>query len=177
MVMDVEEMTFEPSAWVPNNASLPVLLYRLPLDGVDLKNGFEALFARNGWTGIWANGVFDYQHYHAGAHEVLGIARGTATLLIGGTDGRKLQVSAGHCLVLPAGTGHQNLGSSPDFLVIGAYPPNQHADIQTSAASKDMLSKITSVALPLTDPVQGSSGALIERWRVSQNGTVGSRSR
>lgn len=159
--MDVKPFTFDASEWVPNNPQLPVLVYNAPLpDG-----GFESLFASNGWAGIWTNGVFTYQHYHSGAHEVLGVASGTATLLIGGPGGRKFAVKAGFCLILPAGTGHQNLGSSADFQVVGAYPRGQHADIQTSAATEEMLSKIGGLPLPDTDPVQGTFGALTTLWR------------
>jgi uncharacterized protein YjlB len=159
--MEVEAIMFEPSEWVPNNQRLAVLHYKTPLDNGD---DFETLFARNGWSGIWTDGVFDYQHYHTGAHEVLGVKSGTATLLIGGPDGRKFEVSSGNCLILPAGTGHQNLGSSKDFQIVGAYPPGQHADIQRSAATAEMLKKIASVPLPSTDPVHGSSSELLEHW-------------
>jgi uncharacterized protein YjlB len=162
--MHVEATIFEPSDWVPNNQRLPVLLYKGLVDD-DGPCDFEDRFAASGWTGIWTNGVFDYQHYHAGAHEVLGVARGSATLLIGGPGGQAIKVAAGDCLVLPAGTGHQNLGCTSDFQVVGAYPKGQHADIQTSAASSDMLAKIASVPLPHSDPVQGPSGFLIKRWR------------
>jgi uncharacterized protein YjlB len=162
--MDAEAIMFEPSDWVPNNPRLPVLLYRgLSADGGP--TDFKRRFAANGWTGIWTNGVFDYQHYHSRAHEVLGISTGRARLLIGGPGGRALEVAAGDCLVLPAGTGHQNLGSTSDFEVIGAYPEGQHADIQTSAASSEMLKTISSVSLPNTDPVQGPAGFLIDKWR------------
>lgn len=160
--MDVDTMFFEPSDWVPNNQRLPVLRYN-----VDLSDGesLETLFAKNRWSDIWTDGVFDYQHYHTGAHEVLGVKSGSATLLIGGPDGQKIRVAPGDCLILPAGTGHQNLGSSKDFAVVGAYPPEQHADIQRSAATEEMLSTIASLPLPQTDPVQGSAGALLKEWR------------
>ncbi|MBB3352855.1 cupin [Rhizobium lentis] len=162
--MNTETIIFDESDWVPNNPRLPVVLYReVFADGGP--RDFKSRFATNGWTGIWTNGVFDYQHYHSGAHEVLGITRGSATLLIGGPGGRAIEVAAGDCLVLPAGTGHQNLGCTAEFEAIGAYPKGQHADIQTSAASKEMLSKISSVPLPDTDPVQGRSGFLLEKWR------------
>ncbi|MBB2752902.1 UNVERIFIED_ORG: uncharacterized protein YjlB [Rhizobium aethiopicum] len=162
--MNAETIIFEPSDWIPNNQRLPVLFYRgLFSDGGS--TDFKRRFATNGWTGIWTNGVFNYQHYHSGAHEVLGIALGSATLLIGGPGGQALQVAAGDCLVLPAGTGHQNLGCTSDFEVVGAYPPGQHADIQTSAASSEMLAKISAVPLPHSDPVQGPSGFLTENWR------------
>ena len=162
--MRLETISFEPSDWGPNNPRLPVLLYSgVFTDGERID--FKTRFAANGWTDIWTNGVFDYQHYHSGAHEVLGIASGSATLLIGGPGGRTLEVAARDCLVLPAGTGHQNLGCTADFQVIGAYPKGQHADIQTAAASSEMLSKISSVPLPDTDPVQGASGFLIDKWQ------------
>lgn len=160
--MDVDTTFFEPSDWVPNNQRLPVLRYN-----VDLSEGesFETLFAKNGWSGIWTDGVFDYQHYHTGAHEVLGVKNGAATLLIGGPGGQEFRVAQGDCLILPAGTGHKNLGSSNDFAVIGAYPPGQHADIQTSAADAEMLSTIASLPLPRTDPVLGAAGPLVKEWR------------
>ncbi|MFB2607994.1 hypothetical protein ACE04B_39590, partial [Rhizobium phaseoli] len=79
--------------------------------------------------------------------------------------GQAIEVTAGDCLVLPAGTGHQNLGCTPDFQVVGAYPKGQHADIQTSAASDEMLAKIASVPIPHSDPVQGPSGFLTKTWR------------
>ncbi len=160
--MLVDTRMFEPSAWVPNNQRLPVLRYN-----IDLADGeaFDKLFAKNGWFGIWTDGVFDYQHYHTGAHEVLGVKSGTATLLIGGPDGQEIRVAPGDCLILPAGTGHQNLGSSKDFAVVGAYPPEQHADIQRLAATEEMLSTIASLPLPRTDPVHGASGALLKKWR------------
>jgi uncharacterized protein YjlB len=158
---EVSRFKFEPSEWVPNNLRLPVLHYRVP----DAARDFPSLFADNGWDGIWINGVFDYQHYHTGAHEVLGVSRGTATLLIGGPGGRRLEVETGDCLVLPAGTGHQNLGCSQDFSVVGAYPPHQHADIQVSAASDAMLFRIASVPLPTSDPLEGRDGILLKLWR------------
>lgn len=159
--MTVREMVFKPSGWVPNNPHFPILIYKSVLtDGMT----FEKLFAANGWDGIWTNGVFDYQHYHSGAHEVLGIGKGSATLLIGGPDGAALEVEVGDCLVLPAGTGHQNLACSSDFQVVGAYPPGQQADILTKAASTAQLRRISSLPRPETDPVTGCANGLIERW-------------
>ena len=70
--MKVEKITLNPGDQVPNNQTFPVIIYRhvgSPFDSA----AFEALFARNGWRGIWRNGVFAYHHYHSGAHEVLGV--------------------------------------------------------------------------------------------------------
>lgn len=163
--MKQEKISFPASDWIPNNQRVPVLIYRGALPNNGSSDDFETMFAANGWTSVWRNGVYDYQHYHSGAHEVLGIGRGTGTLLIGGPGGLSIEVETGDCLVLPAGTGHQNLGCSPDFEVVGAYPVGQHADIQTSAPSSQMKARISSLPIPTTDPVQGTSGYLIESWR------------
>jgi uncharacterized protein YjlB len=163
--MKPEAISFEPSEWVPNNRKLPVLVYKsLPLAG-DAAAAFEDRFERNGWEGTWRNGVFSYQHYHTHAHEVLGIAAGSARLLIGGPTGREIDVAAGDCLVLPAGTGHRRLDASADFLVIGAYPPGQHADIRTDAPGEEGLRAIAAVPLPESDPVEGKDGWLGKLWR------------
>lgn len=41
--------------------------------------------------------------------------------------GFELTMTAGHALVLPAGTGHKKLRFSADFWIIGAYPQGQRA--------------------------------------------------
>lgn len=163
--MELEKIIFPASGWVPNNQSLAVLVYKDALSSKAFSDVFEKMFAANGWTGIWRNGVFDYQHYHSGAHEVLGVDQGNATLLLGGPDGRAIEVVKGDCLILPAGTGHMNLGSSPDFEVVGAYPVGQRADIQIAPPSPEMLSRISGLPVPDTDPVQGTSGPLTTAWR------------
>ncbi|EUC01319.1 Cupin 2 conserved barrel domain protein [Rhizobium sp. CF080] len=161
----IETILFEFSDWVPNNPDLPVLIYRnaIPAEG-EMAPKFEDRFQSNGWQGIWRNGVFDYQHYHTGAHEVLGIAGGRARLLIGGPAGAELSVHAGDCLILPAGTGHRRIDASRDFLVVGAYPPGQDADIQTGPADQVQLDTIARLPLPKTDPVEGADGALLRAW-------------
>lgn len=97
--MTVQTLSFRESSFVPNNQRFPVLVYKAaPLHGMT----FESLFRSNGWGGLWPNGVFDYQHYHSNAHEVLGIQKGNASLLIGGPDGAAIECR-GRWLPSPAG--------------------------------------------------------------------------
>lgn len=159
--MTVQTLSFRKSSFVPNNQRFPALVYKAaPLHGMT----FESLFRSNGWRGVWTNGVFDYQHYHSAAHEALGIQKGNASLLIGGPDGATIKVEEGDCLVLPAGTGHMNLGCSRDFQVVGAYPPGQRADLLTAVASEDQLKTILSLPAPSSDPVLGQTGGVTDLW-------------
>ncbi len=103
----------------------PALVYRRARDlsaSKDPEDEVENLFRAKGWgREMWRNGVFPYVHYHPKIHEALGIARGSATLRIGGDRGQTLTVEAGDVLVLPAGTGHQRISPDDGFCVIGAY--------------------------------------------------------
>src|SRR5438876_9650404 len=88
---------------IPNNKTLPLIVYRAALPpGGDPAGAFEALFARNGWSGGWRNGIHPYHHYHSNAHEVLGIAKGEARVRFGGDKGKTIAVRAGDVVVVPA---------------------------------------------------------------------------
>ncbi|MCA1367392.1 cupin [Bradyrhizobium sp. BRP14] len=164
--MKIDELMFAETGGVPNNPRLPVLVYHRAIDvSGDAARDFEMRFRANDWGGLWRNGVFGYQHYHSQAHEVLGIATGSARLLIGGPAGRELEVAAGDVIVLPAGTGHRRLGASDDFLVVGGYPPGQRGDIQRPPATEADRAAIPSVALPRLDPVLGADGPAVTVWR------------
>ena len=43
--------------------------------------------------------------------------------------GISAHVEAGDVIIIPAGVGHQNLGSSPDFHVVGGYPVGPEPDL------------------------------------------------
>lgn len=89
----------------------------------------EAALAARGWTNSWRNGIYPFHHYHSTAHEVLVVVRGQARVTLGGEGGSQVQLQAGDVVLLPAGTGHRNDGSSPDLLVVGAYAGNRDWDV------------------------------------------------
>lgn len=170
VIDDIKPLTFifEDDGLVPNNP-MPLVIYK---DAVDVRNGepeaaIERLFAANGWGDMWRNGVYDYLHYHATVHEVLGVARGQARVQFGGDRGEAVQINAGDVAILPAGTGHQRLFASHDFRVVGAYPPGakMHVTRPTVENYLAALRSIPEVKLPRTDPVYGRDGPLVRLWK------------
>lgn len=161
-------LRFKDDGAIPNN-KLPLVLYRGVVnlkDADDPAAVFEQLFAANGWGDSWRDGIYDYAHYHSRIHEVLGIAAGVGRVRFGGDRGKRIVVKAGDVVILPAGTGHQCLGASPDFLVVGAYPPAGTYDECTGAADEHAraLETIPRVARPRKDPAFGTDGALMRVW-------------
>lgn len=159
---------FEDDGLVPNNI-LPFLVYQaaVQLDAKQPEQTIENLFETNNWGGTWRNGIYDYLHYHATVHEVLGVARGHAHVRFGGDRGQELDIKAGDVAILPAGTGHQCITASDDFCVIGAYPPGPRMEITrpTPENHAKALKTIPNVPRPPADPVTGKHGALMRLWR------------
>jgi uncharacterized protein YjlB len=161
-----ETHVFEDDGAIPNSP-LPVLVYRDVPEARDAAD-CEALFARQGWLGAWRDGIFSFHHFHSTAHEVLGIVAGSASVVLGGPSvGRQFEVGPGDVLVLPAGTGHFNAGSS-DLLVVGAYPDGMDWDIRRGdpAEHDEAVANIRAVPLPGADPVLGADGPLVRLWAV-----------
>ncbi|MGY4315686.1 hypothetical protein [Bradyrhizobium sp. JR3.5] len=166
---DAEPQTFvfQDDGLVPNNP-MPFLVYKGAINvGKNPEATIEQLFGDNGWGAMWRNGVYDFAHYHATVHEVLGVARGSARVQFGGERGRGLEIAAGDVAILPAGTGHQCLSASGDFSVVGAYPPGPPMDLQRPTPENHLkaLKTIPLVAIPATDPVMGKDGPLMRLWK------------
>lgn len=152
---------------VPNSV-LPVLLYRGDADAnAAAASDFEAVFEANQWPPQWRGGVFGFHHYHATAHEVLGVYAGWAQVQLGGEHGPVITLHAGDIVILPAGAGHCRIDASARFGVVGAYPANQ-PDWDLCRADPGLhdaaLARIAQVPLPPSDPLAGAKGSLIEHW-------------
>lgn len=167
---DIEPIAvvFEDDSLVPNNP-MPFLVYKgaVAFEGGHPERTIETLFRANGWGDMWRNGVYNFLHYHASVHEVLGVARGHARVRFGGDRGRELEIAAGDVAILPAGTGHQCISASQDFSVVGAYPPGPPMDLQRATVENHTkaVKTIPEVKLPKTDPVMGADGPLVRLWR------------
>jgi uncharacterized protein YjlB len=159
-----ETHSLEANGGFPNSC-LPVLVYH-DVEDASSVGACEELFARNGWHGAWVDGIFSFHHFHSTAHEVLGVVAGTASVILGGPGGRRFEVRRGDVLVLPAGTGHFNAGSSADFVVVGAYPGGMRWDLRRGdpAELDEALANLEAVPLPAADPVSGRDGPLAEIW-------------
>jgi uncharacterized protein YjlB len=153
----------------PNNPSLRVILYRdvIAFETAEPAAEIERVFQEHGWNGVWRNGIFGYHHFHATAHEVLGVASGAVTVQLGGEEGPILELAPGDVVILPAGVAHKNIDSSDDFVVVGAYPPGQIWDVNTGGEDERprVDESIAAVPLPETDPVYGPEGPLVSLWR------------
>lgn len=157
--------SFASDGTIPNSR-LPLLVYRAaqPADAAAIERNFAA----NRWPPAWRSGVHPFHHFHANTHEVLGVARGHASVLFGGPDGQVLTVHAGDVVVVPAGVGHCNQDQSPDLLIVGAYPDNAPSPDMHRGRAGDhdrLTGTIDQVPAPAADPVQGSDGALQRLWR------------
>jgi uncharacterized protein YjlB len=156
---------FNDDGNIPNNPSLPVLIYPTVFKAHPDK--IEKTFNQNNWLNSWTNGVFDYHHFHSNTHEVLGVKNGSATIQLGGENGKIVDVKTGDVIVLPAGTGHKRISSSPDFSVIGAYPDGLSYNLKIGELNErpQVLKDIEKVPFPKLDPVFGFNGPLLDYWK------------
>jgi uncharacterized protein YjlB len=163
---------FRDDGNIPNHPRWPVIVYwnavQLPRT-LDPAAIMEELFKKNGWGDSWRNGIYDYLHYHSRIHEVLGVASGSAKVRLGGDRGRTFKFNAGDIVILPAGTGHQCLAASDDFLVVGAYPPSGTYDEcwPDVEVHNRAVKSVAKVKRPGKDPAYGARGPLRRLWTVT----------
>lgn len=161
---------FKEAGGIPNNPRLPTLVCKraapAPSDAESIARWFETEWPKHGWRAAWRWGVYAFPHYHSTAHEVLGVYRGHATIRLGGDSGVTVVAEKGDVLILPAGTGHQNLGASADFHVVGGYPKGQSADLLRGEKGERPAAdeRIARVGMPMGDPLSGANGPLVKLW-------------
>lgn len=163
-----ETFRFGDDGAIPNHPFWPLIVYRAAVrfpGKLDPAAVLEDLFHKNGWGGMWRDGIYDYAHYHSQIHEALGVARGAAEVEFGGAGGRILPLKAGDVAILPAGVGHRRVAASKDFLVVGAYPPaGQYDECAKPEDRQGALARIPATPRPLMDPVYGAEGPLLSAW-------------
>jgi uncharacterized protein YjlB len=153
----------------PNNDRLPVLIYRgafqLPAWAFRASVVIKSVFAANGWTNAWRDGIYDYHHYHSVTHEVLGIYRGEAEVQLGGPSGIITHLKKGDVVVIPAGVAHKCLRAK-DLRCVGAYPGGSDYDMNYGKKSEreHTLRAIRKTPLPENDPLFEKNGPLKEHW-------------
>lgn len=164
--MKIELHTFSDDGLIPNN-NLPVIVYRGACEEEDIENWLFSTFQANNWTNNWKDIILRYDHFHSNTHEVLGLAKGTAKLMIGGKNGKILEFSAGDVIVMPAGVGHFSVSDNDDYLFVGGYPNGATWDLLTGTEPnrETILSKIKSLPFPENDPLFGKMGQLHDSWK------------
>jgi len=87
--------------------------------------------------------------------------------MLGGPRGRLFEVRAGDVVVIPAGVAHRRIESGDGFMMVGAYPPGQDWDLlRGEPADRPQADRnIAAVPLPVTDPVLGGNGPLLDYWQ------------
>ncbi len=163
---------FEDDGRFPNNADLPVIVYKAFPPGQRDVATIEKLFKRNHWENAWRNGVYSYHHYHSTAHEVLAIYAGSISLQLGGQEGHVVALQKGDVVVIPAGVAHKNVACSTDFKCLGAYPKGQDYDMNYGLREERPAAdeNIAKVPLPAADPLCGNDGPLVSYWGIQVKG-------
>jgi uncharacterized protein YjlB len=155
----IEALWLDDDGLVPNNPTLPAVVYRHAFREQWTAHQIEEHFRRNGWSNAWVNGIYPFHHYHATVHEVLGIAAGTVDVQFGGPKGPTVTLRAGDAVLIPAGVGHCRIGPEAGLSVVGAYPDGADWDLVRASmdARPAAIERIAGVPRPRLDPVLGST--------------------
>ncbi|PMD22437.1 hypothetical protein NA56DRAFT_570371 [Hyaloscypha hepaticicola] len=165
------------------NSRFPVLVYRSVLPANPTPESICTAIEPNDWI---KGGVFKHypaHHFHSVTHELYAVFKGHSRLLLGrgpldavrGDGDLMVELGVGDCIVLPAGVAHCCLESSPDYEYVGLYPNGSpHYDNNFCKAdeqeTREKAANARSVPLPMTDPVFGAGGPLVEIWGKAEMG-------
>ena len=163
---DAEIVTLNcpPNGYFPNS-ELPVVVYKQVYKDVDSSEVIAKMKSRD-WHEFWRAGLYDFQHYHSAAHEVLACYRGSAKVQFGGPKGKIVDVEEGDVVFIPAGVAHKKVESTFAFTVVGGYPKGQYVDMKYGKEKEleRALKTIANISLPLQDPVFSKAGKLGDLW-------------
>lgn len=163
--MDTELHWSKPLGFVPNSR-FPLLVHRNAVPG----GGEDALidrFRANGWLNNWRYpGVYTYAHFHSTTHECLGCARGWMDVDLFGPGGKRVRVTAGDVIVLPAGVSHVMAAHSDDLMMVGGYPDGRDWDnVQDAnldeAGFRAAAKRIMMLPIPSRGP---ATGGTMQEW-------------
>ncbi|MEO5916275.1 MAG: cupin [Luteolibacter sp.] len=164
--IEIETRLFADDGRTPNNPRLPLVVVRRASMVSEPADWFEQQFISSNWRGCWRWTVYPYHHFHSTNHEVLGVSRGTASLMFGGEQGEEFKVKVGDVIVIPAGVSHKRVDGSDDFQVVGAYPDGKEPDLILPGYDLEAARRrIAHVAFPEQDPVFGVGGPLFDHWK------------
>jgi len=153
------------------NSLLPVIIYKqaclLPQQKNKAAEIIRGVFLKNSWANSWKNGIYNFHHYHSTTHECMAVCSGTATVILGGPNGRRVTLAKGDIIIIPAGVGHKCSRFSKDFLCVGAYPQGKDYDINLGKAVevKKAMTHIKKLGIPRKDPLYGKQGFLQSFWK------------
>lgn len=132
---EVRRISLSSDGHSPNSLphGLPALLWKEGASEFLSSAKINARLQERGWSPQWTFPMFKESHYHSTTHELLTIFRGSATLLLGGTDDdvdksqdgeahARIEVQKGDVLLLPAGYAHRAIADRDGFCMIGSYP-------------------------------------------------------
>lgn len=160
---------FKEEEHIPNS-HLPVLIYRGVFHMGDdcCEKWLIGQFNTNRWVYDPAHTVFEYNHYYANTHLVLGVCLGEGQLQIGGRLGITAHVEKGDVVVIPAGVALRLAATGNNFKLVAAYSFEGTPEIkkEDAAGRAATATTIASTQLPLLDPILGPEEGLLTIWNV-----------
>lgn len=168
---------FNDDGIFPNNL-LPVTIYRkvldIPMSDYLLYLYFKLIFNEHGWSNHRRSGIYNFHHYHSNAHKVIGVCKGKATLLFGGSNGHCVNISKGDVVVIPAGVALKNMGKENCIDCIMGFFEGKVYDINYGKIGERPVTdmNIASLSIPDTDPLFGKAAGIASLWQTSLFNTL-----
>jgi uncharacterized protein YjlB len=176
--LKVTQHSISSHSHTPNTSiqNIPLLIYHSVFPSNITASAIEShLKAVGVVVPAWRYTMYDFDHFHSTAHEVLTVAHGSARLCFGGQDnpGRvEIEVRAGDAIVVPAGVAHSLKEEiEAPYEMVGAYPKGKSYDMcYGKEGEEEKIKKIKSLGWFDRDPFYGGEGpALSIESRRSSN--------